>query len=132
MGMKKMGMIAKLAVSFVAVGLISAFISESSYDPAVEKARAANDAINVKVLPYVSGLKRQMRDPESFVLTFAGRNDDGSKVCIEYRAKNGFGGYTNGMAVGAGDKIHTTQQAWNAHCANKTLVDLTTYAKWNG
>ncbi len=89
-------------------------------DPTAEKVRSAALA--------VLALRANMRNPRSFELITAAVTEKGAS-CIEYRAQNGFGGYSVEKAVW-GKRIATSgsdgfADAWNRECAGKKNVDLT-------
>lgn len=71
-------------------------------------------------------LLKQVRDPESLKIESLLITDKDGMACIEYRAKNGFGGMNRERAVfillaliTEADKEEFTT-AWNQWCANKT------------
>lgn len=77
-------------------------------------------------------LLRQVRDPDSLKIESVLITDKDGFACIEYRAKNGFGGMNRESAVFIGlalitpaDKEFVT--AWNRWCANKTGTEEVTY-----
>jgi hypothetical protein len=54
----------------------------------------------IQAASYVSQVRNQMRDPDSFVLervTTRSNKDGYSNVCVYFRSKNGFGGYEGGV-----------------------------------
>lgn len=76
-------------------------------------------------------LKKAMRDPDSFVLEGALARPGNDVVCFTYRAKNGFGGYTNGSAVfkKSVPVLKSNEQAgfrslWNKECKGKSGDDV--------
>ncbi|MBU3667662.1 MAG: hypothetical protein FGM53_03885 [Rhodocyclaceae bacterium] len=73
---------------------------------------------------FMSELKKSMRDPSSFEVEEAWANERGSIVCVQYRAKNGFGGYNREIAVLNGDKISKSANTWNKNCT-KNMYDVT-------
>lgn len=68
-------------------------------------------------------IKKNLREPESMTLESARANDDASVVCLEYRARNGFGGMSKEFVVFAQNKAHQTPEAWNKHCT-QPLFDM--------
>lgn len=68
-------------------------------------------------------LKQSLRDPESLTLESAWANDDASVVCIEYRARNGFGGINKEFIISAKGKLSKEPAAWNKHCT-KAVFDM--------
>lgn len=82
------------------------------------KTRYYQAAITAKLV------KNALRDPASVQWESVRVNDDGSLVCLVYRATNGFGGMNLAPAVSIGGKISTDGDVWNKHCKGKTLFDL--------
>jgi hypothetical protein len=77
-------------------------------------------------------LLKHLRDPESLKIDSLLITDKDGMACIEYRAKNGFGGMNRGQAVfivlaliTENDKEFPT--AWNRWCANKTGTEEEPY-----
>jgi hypothetical protein len=50
-------------------------------------------------------VKEQMRDPDSYKSISATASVDGSIVCLEFRSKNGFGGYNIGEAASINNTV---------------------------
>lgn len=71
----------------------------------------------------LKSVKSSLRDPESFVVEFVGVNEDSTVACVEYRAKNGFGGMNKEFAVYAKDKISQSPESWNKYCRSN-LYDM--------
>lgn len=82
-----------------------------------------DDRIN-KVAVFVRTVRESMRDPDSFKLSSVGANDDASVMCMEYRGKNGFGGYSVERVSYASGKVAQSNAQWNKHCAHKDLIDM--------
>ena len=72
-------------------------------------------------------VKASMRDPDSFKVEFIGVNADASVGCLEYRAKNGFGGMNRATAVLRKNKLSGEVADWNKHCT-QPLFDQTAAA----
>ncbi|WP_156648800.1 hypothetical protein [Massilia sp. Leaf139] len=72
----------------------------------------------------LTSIKSAMRDPDSLKWQDIRANDDGSVVCVVYRARNGFGGMNLEHASFAGKSISTSDASWNKHCANKSLYEM--------
>ena len=74
-------------------------------------------------------IKNSMRDPDSLVIEQALISEDGKNVCVQYRAKNGFGGMNReAVAFDAGGKPHQSAAYLNKHCRSGAL-DVTIAAK---
>jgi hypothetical protein len=112
-----------------AVTVITLASVDSRTPEQIEAARvqAAKDSKNTTlVFSAVKALQGSLRDPGSLQIEDAGVTTVGDNVCISYRAKNGFGGYTAGVAVGIGGKtLSTSVAAWNKHCAGKDVFVMT-------
>lgn len=65
-----------------------------------------------------------MREPESLKWDRILSNQDGTVVCATYRGRNGFGGMNFEHVAYAKGSISTTAQAWNKHCAEKSLYEM--------
>lgn len=82
-----------------------------------EEARFQKTAATARII------KSNLREPESMTLESARANDDASVVCLEYRARNGFGGMSKEFVVFANGKASQEANAWNKHCT-KPLFDM--------
>jgi hypothetical protein len=71
-------------------------------------------------------IQRAARNPDSVIWEGILANDDASVVCFEIRAENGFGGMNLEQIAVIKGTIKTSDSAWNNHCANKTMHDVTT------
>jgi hypothetical protein len=76
-----------------------------------------------KTARMADGVKRMLRDPESVVWESIRSNDDASVICIEYRARNGFGGMAKEFAVYSKNNVSQEAKAWNKYCT-KPLNDM--------
>lgn len=66
-------------------------------------------------------IKQAVRDPDSLKFDSINTNEDGSVVCIEYRAKNGFGGVNREYLVYDNGAPREGSKAWNKLCAGKRM-----------
>jgi hypothetical protein len=71
----------------------------------------------------LKSVKTNLRDPESFSVEYVGVNEDATVACVEYRAKNGFGGMNKEFAVYAKNNISQTPESWNKYCRTN-LYDM--------
>ena len=76
-----------------------------------------------KTARMADGVKRMLRDPESVIWESIRSNDDASVICIEYRARNGFGGMAKEFAVYAKNNVSQEAKSWNKYCT-KPLTDM--------
>ena len=81
----------------------------------------------------IAALQAKMRDPESFKLGEHYIGPQGGAGCIEFRAKNGFGGYnvdqaviTPALTVTREENERLFDQVWNAMCVTSKQRVLTT------
>jgi rRNA maturation endonuclease Nob1 len=70
-------------------------------------------------------LKASLRNPDSLAFQSILASDDGSVICIKYRAQNGFGGINLEHVVFKDGNPSQSRSSWQAHCAGKLLVDET-------
>ena len=84
-------------------------------------AKKAKEKTFQTVVAALKHIKRSAKDPESIRWSTIVANTDASLICIEYRAKNSFGGYVvetivfDALIPKQGSKI------WNAKCGGQTL-----------
>ncbi|HKN31539.1 MAG TPA: hypothetical protein VJY34_28145 [Roseiarcus sp.] len=71
----------------------------------------------------IEQLRQTMHDPDSLVVEFAGVTEDATTVCMQYRAKNGFGGYDKAIAIDTGGRIASDVSTWNRLCVQR-LYDV--------
>lgn len=76
-------------------------------------------------------LRASMRDPDSFRLEAARVVSDSGTVCYVYRSKNGFGGYTSGLAILLSDTFELVlsdksgfHDLWHKECHMKEGNDF--------
>jgi hypothetical protein len=73
----------------------------------------------------IANLKKSLRDPTSLAVESIFVNEDSTILCMEYRAKNGFGGTNKEILVLLNDRSSKKPADWNKHCT-KEMYDL----KW--
>ena len=102
-------------------------------DQAETEAKAAkerNHKVEIKRIRFAKivaeALRNSLRDPQSLTIEYLGVNKESSIACIEYRAKNGFGGMNRTYAVLKNEKfLFQNADAWNKNCANVSLYEMT-------
>lgn len=67
-----------------------------------------------------STIKTALRDPKSIEWLETYSDNDGTLVCIQYRAKNGFGG----MAINKSAVFFGVISDWDKHCVGKKLHNM--------
>lgn len=91
---------------------------------AAEKAADKADTDRMVAAAMVmQSIKAAMRNPSSVQWKAVRANDNGSVVCVEYRAQNGFGGMNVEYAAYTGKGISTKPKDWNKHCTSE-LYDM--------
>ena len=85
------------------------------------------DARLSRLIATQESVKANMRDPDSVAREKATASDDGSVVCVVYRARNGFGGMARATAVAAvGRDVFSDAKHFDAECKRAT-VDMTRF-----
>lgn len=97
--------------------------AEAQKTPEEIAAAAKKERAFQKTVLLAKTIKGNLRDPSSVEWEAIRANDDASVICLQYRAKNGFGGFSREIAVLAQDKASTDKKAWNKHCTGP-LLDL--------
>jgi hypothetical protein len=131
---KPAGGAGKLLALIVLGSLLASTITtcqKSSEPEPTEAQKAATAAANAALARQtqlavlaVATLKKSLRDPDSLVLNSVRVDDKTNVACIDYRAKNGFGGY-NSNTIAFVDGVAKTDAAhWNKFCT-KSLEDFT-------
>ena len=129
---KKTSVFTMFVAGIFAIGAIGAVFGVSNKTPPTADDLAAQQAQTARVKAAqqaAAQIKQGARDPDSFKVRSARVSADAKTVCVEYQAKNGFGGMNQGMAVVAGGLITASASVplWNKHCAEVKLFDLTNY-----
>jgi hypothetical protein len=131
---KKIGIVGKIFLGFIALFVLLSFIGSlvsnptstdgHSFASAEDAAKAADEIRFQKAALVASAIKRSLRDPDSVKWAGIWTNDDASTICIEYRARNGFGGMNHEHVAVTKAGASQEAEAWNRSCANKQLHDL--------
>ena len=66
-------------------------------------------------------LRSSLNDPDSLNIESITTNEKATIVCIDYRAKNGFGGYVKSYVTYINGKPNTSAESWNANCTKGML-----------
>jgi hypothetical protein len=99
----KLPMILFALGGLLAVAKLSSIPPAPPPSPAEAKAARARDAADVIAAIEIRAVRRALRDPASFDPISVGGNADASRLCMIYRARNGFGGMTiEAMALQGG------------------------------
>ena len=84
----------------------------------------AREARVKQALAVATLVKTGLRDPDSVTWQHIRVSEDAGVVCLEYRAKNGFGGLNLERTAYAKGRLNNDAATWNKHCAAKPLYDL--------
>ena len=126
---KPMSRLKKLGIAFGALFGLSAIIQIATggsqnvqpETPEQKQSKARGYAAYLSA----KALKAGLRNPGSLDFDEILANDDGSVICMTYRAQNGFGGMNLERVVFRDGKPSQTRASWRANCANKMLFDVT-------
>lgn len=113
------GFLIALAVVAVVGGVASEAMKDAGQRADEDAARAAALARLRAARAAEATLKQSLREPESLKWTTLRASPNGSLVCGEYRARNGFGGMTSGLLVVVDGKASPEPAAWNKHCLQR-------------
>lgn len=131
-----MGPVGRVILGLIAVSVGISVFSSGGNDKPEEKpalpvktpeqiaSEAAEKSRSQRAIFVVTALRHGLRDPDSVKWESVSVSDDASVVCVEYRAKNGFGGVNFEQTVYTKGKFSTAAKPWNRHCAGKQLNDL--------
>jgi hypothetical protein len=121
----------KLVLFFIIIGIapvIISFLSDNKSQSAIaEKPDPAKQLLQDRMQSVVATereIKTSLRDPDSAVWEKVLVNNDGSVVCIQVRAKNGFGGMARSSYVRYANKITDQTADIRKHC-KQPMHDVT-------
>jgi len=130
---KQIGRTGKIVIGAIALGMAAlAITAQNAPVPVQTEAEAMAERLNL--LRIKSGmaaavaLKRSLRNPDSVTYEMIRSNEDGSLICILYRAQNGFGGMNRGNMAFIDDEPTDSRSVWNKRCAQAQLYDITSEA----
>lgn len=83
---------------------------------AIENAKKSEQKQNALALLLYETIRSGLRDPESMRISSLLVDPTASIACMEYRARNGFGGVNSELAVYSNGKINNDAKSWNKHC----------------
>lgn len=100
-----------------------------------EKAKREEADRRGAVVGWALGIRSAMREPDSLQWRKVLSNGDGSVLCMEYSARNGFGGMNVEHVLIRKGKASQESAQWNKHCAGKQfphdMTDLAEYTARN-
>jgi rRNA maturation endonuclease Nob1 len=123
---KKFGIAFGAMLGLGLIGQIAAGVSGTN--PAVQTENAQDKQTKHRdYQAYLAAktVKASLRNPDSLSFEQILANDDGSVICMTYRAQNGFGGMNIEHVVFKDGEPSQSQASWHARCAHKLLNDVT-------
>lgn len=123
---KKIGVWFAILFGLVLIGEIAAGLSginpTTQTDSPQEKQKTHRD---YQAYLAAKAVKASLRNPDSLTIDEILANDDGSVICMTYRAQNGFGGMNIEHIVFRDGNPSQSHASWHTNCANKMLNDVT-------
>lgn len=103
--------------------------SRPAYQPPPKTAeQAAEDAAeqrrHLAVAIAAKKLKDALREPESVEWLYMGADDAADVVCLQYRARNGFGGMAVETMTITAQEAGPQAALWNRHCTGSGMHDM--------
>jgi DNA-directed RNA polymerase subunit RPC12/RpoP len=111
----------KILAVIATVLVIQCSLSKTDTVPTAPPPDPIAEARFQKTVLFAAGLKKSLREPESFDVEAAFANQDASVICIQYRARNGFGGMNVEFIVAANKRIYPDAAAWGKYCGPATF-----------
>lgn len=130
---KPAGMLAWLIGGLVVISIGIGAVGKNNPPPdtrtpeqraAEEKTKQQEHNRAMITLAAVDTIRSNLRNPASVKWGDVLSNSDGSAVCIDLRAQNGFGGMNHETYAVINGKLTSADSAWNKHCANKSLHNM--------
>lgn len=131
---KPPSLVAALIVVLLGIAFVAAMLSDGGEGDAAAVAqeqtaqKEANPERYSAATVTSSILRASMRDPDSLQFETLLVSEDASVVCVQYRARNGFGGMNREIFVSSEEGHSQQPDAWNKHCT-KSMFDMLWAAK---
>lgn len=110
---------------FVGTAYLTAPIFWPEYGRPAATATPADSQRVIFAAAAIQLVRRELREPESVAWEYVAGNDDANMACIEYRARNGLGGYTRErVVVSAASGIDRDPAAWVNYCGSPRFRDV--------
>jgi hypothetical protein len=123
---KKISVVLGVMFGISVIGGIAAGVSGTNQAPQTESAQdKQRKHMNYQAYLAAKAVKASLRNPDSLSFEQILANDDGSVICMTYRAQNGFGGMNIEHVVFKDGDPSQSHASWHAHCAGKMLNDVT-------
>lgn len=126
---KKIGVFGWIVAALFTVIVVRCTAEQVSAPPKAEKtaeqiaAEVLAEKRHIAAVLSMRAIKKALRDPSSVEWDDVLVNEDATVICIIYRAKNGFGGYTRDQVSIINGEPSKAANIWNKQCAGKTLID---------
>lgn len=117
----------------LAVFLLICTVAISSCNKQMEKNLNTLEALEKKhrqaqIISFVSAVKDYVRDPKSLEFIKVTSTKDASTVCMQYRARNGFGGMVSAKVVFQDTLPMQDDASWQKYCPKPNMLDVTSLA----
>lgn len=124
--LKKIGIVFGVMFGVSLVGGIAAGVSGTNSGAQTESTQDKQQKhMTYQAYLAAKAVKASLRNPDSLSFEQILANDDGSIICMTYRAQNGFGGMNIEHVVFKDGDPSQSHARWHAHCAGKILNDVT-------
>lgn len=132
-GPKTIGNFGKVMVgAVVAVILVAGVNNLMNPPPAQTPEQQAEVALtekrNLNIVTYARSLRATMRNPESLTFDRVTANEDGTLICFDYRAQNGFGGVNRERTAFTPAGGSREPKVVKMICGDKVMQDVTEMA----
>jgi hypothetical protein len=129
-GPRTTGALGKIFLVLLGVGVLGAGITSLTNPPIqpTPQQRAETSAAeqrNMNIVLYARSLKAAARNPQSVEFDRVIANGDGTLVCFDYRAQNGFGGMTKERTAFAPNGGSQERRVVRTICSDKAMQDIT-------
>lgn len=101
---------------------------KSSISPEELKRKELESNRTHLVITATKSVKMGIRNPDSVKWETVIANEDGSVICLQYRAQNGFGGLSRGYVTFVRNKPSESSTVWNKQCVKGKFYDLKSVA----
>lgn len=129
---KPTSLTAMLIMILIGIGFVAATLRGAQQPepetPEQKAEKAAADTRYIVAAATSNLLRDTMRDPDSLKFEVLRVNEDATVVCMEYRARNGFGGLNRELMVVTKDRSSQDPSDWNKRCT-KPMYDMMSAAK---
>jgi hypothetical protein len=123
---KKIGIFFGVTFGLGVIGEIAAGVSGTNPTAQTESAQEKQSRHrDYQAYLAAKAIKASLRNPDSLSFEQILVNDDGSVICMTYRAQNGFGGMNIEHVVFKDGDPSQTRASWHKNCAHKMLNDVT-------